>query len=338
MVDEHHARSGSVIAMDPRTGDVLRLRQLPDLRSQPAAQVIATYPLARIWRSRAPYEPGSVFKVITLSAALETTRLRPETMINCGGGKITLFGRTIHDDHRYGMLSMEDVLARSSNIGAINIGLTVGQEKLYDYVRRFGFGQQNRNRRCLASPPAWSGRSSAGRKPPSLRSRWVTRSASRRIQLAQACSIIASGGLRVSPRLTLDAPSHPAVRVIKPETAITMRRMMEGVMIKPYGTGHHYARLIGYTSGGKTGTAMIYDYQTHHYTHFYNASFVGIRAGCESGHRGRGHHQPHRRPGRLWRSNLGARVSRSDHRRAAHQGCAQGFARDASVRGRRSGR
>ena len=55
-----------------------------------------------------------------------------------------------------------------------------------------------------------------------------------------------------------------------------MRRMMEGVMIKPYGTGHRYARLIGYTSGGKTGTAMIYDYQTRHYTHFYNASFVGF--------------------------------------------------------------
>jgi cell division protein FtsI (penicillin-binding protein 3) len=96
------------------------------------------------------------------------------------------------------------------------------------------------------------------------------------IQLAQACSVIASGGLRVRPRLTLDAPVAQPVRVLKPETAITMRRMMEGVMIKPYGTGHRYARLIGYTSAGKTGTAMIYDYQSRKYTHFYNASFVGF--------------------------------------------------------------
>jgi cell division protein FtsI (penicillin-binding protein 3) len=196
-------------------------------------------------------------------------------MINCGGGKITLFGRTIHDDHRYGILSMEDVLARSSNIGAINIGLTVGQEKLYDYVRRFGFGQKT----GIPLPGE-----SAGMVRPLKR--WQKTSIASvamgheigvtAIQLAQACSIIANGGMRIRPRLMLDTPVAQPVRVIKPETAITMRRMMEGVMIKPYGTGHHYARLIGYTSGGKTGTAMIYDYQTHRYTHFYNASFVGF--------------------------------------------------------------
>jgi len=216
-----------------------------------------------------------VFKVVTLSAALETTNLRPETMINCGGGKITLFGRTIHDDHRYGTLSMEDVLARSSNIGAISIGLTVGQDKLYEYVRRFGFGQ----RTGIPLP----GESSGMVRP--LKHWQKTSIASvamgheigvTALQLAQAGAVVASGGLRIKPRLLLDAPASEPVRVLKPETAITMRRMMEGVMIKPYGTGHRYARLIGYTSGGKTGTAMIYDYQTRHYTHFYNASFVGF--------------------------------------------------------------
>jgi len=78
------------------------------------------------------------------------------------------------------------------------------------------------------------------------------------------------------PRLTLDTPVAQPVRVLKPESAITMRRMMEGVVIKPYGTGHKYARILGYTSAGKTGTAQIYDFRSHHYTHLYNASFMGF--------------------------------------------------------------
>jgi cell division protein FtsI (penicillin-binding protein 3) len=74
----------------------------------------------------------------------------------------------------------------------------------------------------------------------------------------------------------MDAPKVDPVRVLRPETAITMRSMMEGVVIKPYGTGHKYARLIGYTSAGKTGTAQIYDNRIHQYTHMYNASFMGF--------------------------------------------------------------
>lgn len=274
MVEQQHAKSGSVVAMDPRNGDIVAYANYPtyDPNDPPKGQDISAREDLAI---AAPFEPGSVFKVVTLSAALETTHLRPETMINCGGGKITLFGRTIHDDHRYGILSMEDVLARSSNIGAINIGLRVGQEKLYEYVRRFGFGSKT----GLPLPGE-----SAGMVRP-LKHWQKTSIASvamgheigvTALQLAQAGVIVASGGLRIKPRLILDAPVSEPVRVMRPETAITMRRMMEGVMIKPYGTGHRYARLIGYTSGGKTGTAMIYDYQTRHYTHFYNASFVGF--------------------------------------------------------------
>ena len=274
MVERQHAKSGSVVAMDPRNGDIVAYANYPtyDPNEPPKGQDVSAREDLAI---TAPFEPGSVFKVITLSAALETTNLRPETPINCGGGKITLFGRTIHDDHRYGILSMEDVLARSSNIGAINIGLTVGQEKLYDYVRRFGFGRR-------------TGVPLPGESPGMVRplKRWQKTSIASvamgheigvtAMQLAQAGAVVASGGLRIQPRLILDGPVAQPTRIMRPETAITMRRMMEGVMIKPYGTGHRYARLIGYTSGGKTGTAMIYDYQTRHYTHFYNASFVGF--------------------------------------------------------------
>jgi cell division protein FtsI (penicillin-binding protein 3) len=96
------------------------------------------------------------------------------------------------------------------------------------------------------------------------------------LQLAQACTVIASGGLLIKPRLRMDEPKVDPVRVLRPETAITMRSMMEGVVIKPYGTGHKYARLVGYTSAGKTGTAQIYDNRIHQYTHLYNASFMGF--------------------------------------------------------------
>ena len=274
MVKQHHAHSGSLVAMDPTNGDVLALANYPtyDPNQAPERDKLAARANLAV---AAPFEPGSVYKVITLSSALETTHLRPESMINCGGGKINLFGRIIHDHSRYAALSMEDVLARSSNIGAINIGLTVGEKNLYDYVRRFGFGKKT----GIPLPGE-----SAGMVRPL--SHWQKSSIGSvamgheigvtAMQLAQACSVIASGGFLVKPRLTLDTPVARPVRVLKPDTAITMRRMMEGVVIKPYGTGHKYARILGYTSAGKTGTAQIYDFRAHHYTHFYNASFMGF--------------------------------------------------------------
>jgi len=274
LVDEHHAKSGTIVVIDPKTGDVLALANYPtfDPNEVPKKETMQARENLAV---TAPFEPGSVYKVITLSAALETTRIRPETMVNCGNGIFRMPGRVIHDHNRYGVLSMEDVLARSSNIGAINIGLQVGPFYMFDYMRRFGFGTKT----GLPLP----GESSGILRP---LKRWEKTSLSSvamghevgvtALQLAQACSVIANGGFLVKPRLTMDAPMAQPVRVLKPETAITMRRMMEGVVIKTYGTAHKYARIPGYTSAGKTGTAQIYDYRTHQYTHYYNASFMGF--------------------------------------------------------------
>jgi len=100
------------------------------------------------------------------------------------------------------------------------------------------------------------------------------------VQLAQAASIVANGGLLVRPRLVLKkggqaVPAPAPVRAIKPETAMTMRQMMEGVVL-PGGTGYPEARLEGYSAAGKTGSAQIYDVATKHYTHYYNGSFIGF--------------------------------------------------------------
>ncbi len=259
-VQDAHAESGSVVVMDPRSGDILAMASYPgfDPSQQPAP---GEKPSVRFNHAvSVPFEPGSVFKVITLSSALETTPIScaPESLINCGGGSITLFGRTIHEAHGgYGILPMAMVLAKSSNIGAIQVGMRVGQNNLYNYVRRFGFGERS----GIPLPAESSG---MVRKL----TRWGKTSLSSvsmgheigvtTLQLAQACSVVANGGMLVRPRLILRngdqaAPTVSPRRVLQPETAITMRQMMEGVVL--FGTGRRYANLQGYSAAGKTGSA-----------------------------------------------------------------------------------
>jgi cell division protein FtsI (penicillin-binding protein 3) len=278
-VQDSHAESGSVVVMDPYHGDILAIASYPPFDpNQPPGR--SEGPTARFNHAvSVPFEPGSVFKVVTLSAALETTGLKPSTMINCGNGSFTMAGRTVHEAHHgYGTMPMEMVLAKSSNIGAIQIGLKVGSAKLYEYVRRFGLGA-----RTGIPLPAES--------PGMVRklSKWRTTSLMSvsmghevgvtTLQLARACSAVANGGLLVAPRLILKngseaVPMVPPHRILKPETAIAMRKMMEGVVL--VGTGRRYANLQGYSRAGKTGSAQIFDYATGHYTHSYNASFMGF--------------------------------------------------------------
>ena len=279
-----HAKTGSLVVMDPKTGEVLAMASYPSFNPNVPPVKGETLETRTNLPVSSPFEPGSVFKVITLSAALETTNIRPGTIINCGNGKITLFKRVIHDHHSYASLSMADVLAKSSNIGAINIGLRVGEKNLYEYVKRFGFGKST----GIPLPGESSGRLRPLKQwiPSSIGSIAMGHELSATtLQLAQASAVIANGGMLVKPRMTLKPPRSgdnvPApiepyvepVRVLQPETAITMRQMMEGVVL--YGTGKK-SRLDGYTSGGKTGTAQIYDVKARAYTHKYNSSFMGF--------------------------------------------------------------
>ncbi|HWF10000.1 MAG TPA: penicillin-binding protein [Bryobacteraceae bacterium] len=278
-VEAKHARSGSAIVMNPYTGEILALANYPTYDpNKPPKQ--GDDPISRFdLGASVPFEPGSVFKVVTLSAALETTNMRPDTLVATGGGTLVLPGRVIHESHHgYGTITMQEVLEKSSNIGAIMIGMKVGREKMYEYARRYGFGE-----RTGLPVPAES--------PGKLRTlnHWGTTSLASvsmgqevsvtSVQLARLGAVIANGGMLVKPRLILKRgdkadPVEPPVRVIKPETAITMRQMMEGVVLR--GTARLHGRLDGYTSAGKTGTAQIFDSATHHYTHNYNASFLGF--------------------------------------------------------------
>ncbi|MGA2182882.1 MAG: penicillin-binding protein [Bryobacteraceae bacterium] len=270
-VTEHHCWTGSVVVMDPRSGDVLALASYPTFDPNKPPQ--QTHDPARFNNAvSAQFEPGSVFKVVTLTSALETTNLKPETVIPCFNGAFHYYDRTIHDHESYSALPMSGVLAHSSNIGAIQIGLKVGKDKLYDYVKRFGFGQKTgltlpgETGGVVRAPQKWSKTSIASVA-------MGHEIAVTTVQLARACSVIANGGYLVKPHLVANAPGDPPQRVIRAETAFTMRRMMEGVVLN--GTGRR-ARLDGYTCAGKTGTAQIADPKTHHYTHFYNSSFMGF--------------------------------------------------------------
>ena len=138
-VIKNHAEHGSLVAVNPNTGEILALENYPTYDPNehllPGEKPKGREDLAVV----APFEPGSVFKVVTVSAAMETTSLTPDSLINCGNGVMKMYSRIIHDSHPHGVLTVSDVLAVSSNIGAIRIGMQVGNQNLYEYITRFRF-------------------------------------------------------------------------------------------------------------------------------------------------------------------------------------------------------
>jgi cell division protein FtsI (penicillin-binding protein 3) len=265
---ENHCGTGSVVVMDPNTGEVLAMSSYPTFDpNEPVRQASMS---SRVNQAISNvFEPGSVFKVITFAAAFENTRLRATDMIACGRGVAHVFGRVIHDHDSYDALSAEDVLAKSSNVGTINIALQVGLEKLVSKVREFGFGQRTGVGLPGESPglvPQYSNGSlgyvAIGHEI-----------AVTNVQLARAASAVANGGYLLQPRLTPAGAKVAKEAVMKPETSIKLRNMMERVVLAGTGTR---AKLVGYTSGGKTGSAQIFDFGAKHYSHNYNASFMGF--------------------------------------------------------------
>jgi cell division protein FtsI (penicillin-binding protein 3) len=280
-----HAIAGTIIIQNPNTGEILALANWPKFNPNSPGEV---KPEARMNRAvSAIYEPGSTFKLITLAAAIDQNLTRPDEVFDCENGAVVLAGHKIHDHKKFGMLSVSDILAQSSDVGTIKIALRLGAPKFYEYIRAFGFGQQTgielpwESKGMLGKLESWSGISigsiSMGQEV------GVTP-----IQLATAVSAIANGGylrrpyvvseIRKGEQLLFsgDANRPEPRQVLRPETAATVRRMMEGVILTPNGTGR-YARLDGWTAAGKTGTAQKIDPSTGRYSHSqYIASFTGF--------------------------------------------------------------
>jgi cell division protein FtsI (penicillin-binding protein 3) len=281
-VEKNHARAGVAVVMDPRTGEVLALANVPTY--DPNDPRDAT---AREARNRAvtdQFEPGSVMKTFTFAAALDAGKLRPEDPFDCQMGAMAIGKYVIHDDHKLGVLTAADVFKHSSNIGTVKIARRIGKEALYDTLVRFGFGR----RPGLGLPGESAGTLHPVRRWGEIE--FATHAFGHGmtvtpLQLVTAFAAVASGGVYRPPRLALRSiqpdgheeaagpePRQPE-RIISERAARALLKIMERVTDKD-ATGK-LALIDGYPVAGKTGTALKvvggrYDYQK------YVASFVGI--------------------------------------------------------------
>ncbi|MBC8018673.1 MAG: transpeptidase family protein [Verrucomicrobia bacterium] len=281
-VTESGAKNGMALVMESGSGRILAMANFPSFNPNSYSK----YSQAEL-RNRTvadSFEPGSTFKVFLIAAALEEKIIRPADMFNCENGNYKIADRTIHDTHSYGSLSVSDILKFSSNIGAAKIGFKLGDERLFSYLKNFGFGER-------------TGIDLPGESPGNLRDnhRWygvdlanisfgqgVSTSA---IQLASAISAVANGGNLMKPfiveRIMDDSglevqkfEPQTLHRVISQETAQQMTRMMETVTTSG-GTGTN-AAVEGFRVAGKTGTAQKVDSVTRRYGAKRTASFVGF--------------------------------------------------------------
>src|SRR5438105_4992063 len=286
-IEQSHAEAGTVVVQNPATGEILALASRPTFNPNAFRNSSLT-----ALKNRAVsdiFEPGSTFKIVTLSAALGERLTRPDEVVDCQMGAITIFGHTIHDHKPFGTLTVSEVMQKSSDVGAIKLGLRLGDQKMDQYIRAFGFGSQTGvevpgETRGMAKPASRWTKSSIG----SISMGQEIGVSS--VQLVSMISTIANDGIYTRPRIVAAqlAPGKPGTaqmqtiaykpaaqrRVVSPMTAMEMKKILEEVVL--FGTGKK-AILDGYSSGGKTGTAQKIDPATGRYSATkYVASFAGF--------------------------------------------------------------
>jgi cell division protein FtsI (penicillin-binding protein 3) len=281
-VDSYHAQGGSIVVMRPQTGEVLALANWPDFDPNDAASAPAE---AR--KNRAVidvYEPGSANKVITAAAALESGVVKPSDVIAVPDS-LKVATKVFHDAHGHGVenLSFTDIIQQSSNVGTIKVAMSLGKDRLYSYLQKFGYGKP-------------TGLGFPGEAPgilPQVSKWWNTSLPTMAIgqgvavtpmQIMSVYATVANGGVAVRPRLveaTVDSSGrrHPAQpspprRVILPQTANTLTRILLGVTESKLGTGR-LAAVDGYQVAGKTGTAQKPRTDAPGYSG-YVSSFIGF--------------------------------------------------------------
>jgi cell division protein FtsI (penicillin-binding protein 3) len=268
-VADHRAKAGGIVVLDAQTGEVLALTNVPTYNPNNRGKMDPSRT-----RNRAVtdlFEPGSTLKPFTAAAALEAGIVRAETVIQTSPGQLTIGNRTIRDAHPHGALSVIQVIQKSSNIGAAKMALSLPSQTLWNVFRNVGFGVVPES----GFPGEVSGRLRpyASWKPIEQATMSYGHGISvSLVQLARAYTIFARDGDLVP--LTLQKREGPveATRVIKPETARSLRAMLE-LAVQPGGTAPK-AQIAGYRVGGKTGTAHKLEGKT--YTNKYISSFVGL--------------------------------------------------------------
>ncbi len=278
---EYQPKKATIILMRPDTGEVLAMANRPafDLNERATAK-------PEEMKNRAiidMMEPGSTFKIVTAAAALNEKKVQPETTIFCENGVWNYGGRALHDHHGYGSISVQDILIKSSNIGAAKLAISVGEQKFYEYIRRFGFGERTGIELpgeipgVVHAPQSWSKISIT--RIPMGHEVGVTP-----LQMTSAMATIANGGKLVTPRIVKSITTAegevvsdftPTVlrQVIAPETARQIGVALRGV-VSERGTAAS-AAVNGFTVCGKTGTAQKVDPKGGYEQGKYVVSFSG---------------------------------------------------------------
>lgn len=263
---EYTPQKATIILMRPQSGEILAMANRPhfDLNQRAEAK-------PEQMKNRAiidMMEPGSTFKIVTAACALNERKVQPDSIIFCENGAWSYGGRLLHDHGSgYGELTVQDILVHSSNIGAAKLALSVGEQKFYEYIRRFGFGERTGIELpgeipgVIRAPHSWSKISIT--RIPMGHEVGVTP-----LQMTVAMAAIANGGKIVTPRIIKSitgadgktvGESTPTVlrQVVSPETAAQVGNALRGV-VSDRGTAAG-AAVPGFTLAGKTGTAQKLD-------------------------------------------------------------------------------
>jgi cell division protein FtsI (penicillin-binding protein 3) len=281
-VAKYKAKSGLAIVMNPKTGALLAIAHDPVFNLNRYRKYNRS-----AWRNRSitdPFEPGSTMKIFSVAAALETGTMDSGTIFYCENGTYLVGSHTVHDTKSYGWLSLQQIVKYSSNIGAVKLVEKIGNQALFDSLKRFGFG----GRTQIDSPGESTGSLSHYK-------RWTTVDAGAiafgqgvsvtGLQLITAVAALANDGLLMQPHIVqaITDPNGRLIRNVEPKavgqvvsakTARTVRRIMRTV-ITPGGTGIN-AELDGYDVCGKTGTAQKIDENGRYAASKYVSSFVGF--------------------------------------------------------------
>jgi cell division protein FtsI/penicillin-binding protein 2 len=259
---EYSPQKATIILMRPQTGEILALANRPNfdlnLRSEAKPEQMKNRAIIDMM------EPGSTFKIVAAAAALNEHKMRPDSEVFCENGLWNFGGSPLHDHRAFGYLSVREILIKSSNIGAAKLAMSVGDQKFYEYIRRFGFGERTgielpgEINGVIRPPQAWSKISIT--RIPMGHEVGVTP-----LQMTSAMATIANGGKLVTPRIIKSVTTSdgkiissltPIVQrqVVSPETAKQIGEALRGV-VSDQGTAAA-AAVPGFTIAGKTGTAQ----------------------------------------------------------------------------------
>lgn len=249
-VAEHKAKAGSVVVLDVQTGEVLALANYPSY--SPADRQNLSGGQLRNRALTDTFEPGSTMKPFIAAWALETNRVRPGTVIDTAPGRITITGSTISDAHPHGVLTVEEVIQKSSNVGTVKMAMQMQPREMWELFSAVGLGQRPQ----IAFPGAVSGRLRPYKTWRPIEQATMSYGyglSASLFQLARAYTVFAHDGEVMPVTITRQTQPAAGVRVVSPETARAVRKMLQ-MAAGPGGTGPK-AQTVGYSVGGKSGTA-----------------------------------------------------------------------------------